>query len=353
MLPRPHILQPTDHRTFVQGLRVLEGIQDFFLIVQYPADLQALCVEVSLDTGHFPERVDIQQPEEAYEETAEDFWVEAYADNGFFSGQRKSFEQVVTAPAGRVVDRRKGDPGHAGCSAIQDQSNRQARDTLKEHFYGAVNDTTVSVSGTVKGASGWGPGAVFKRLYRAHFRSEKPLPSAEQPFVATPFLITNRRLSACIVNQEDCFFEVPPDLNYRSTAGDWVVGEHRLEIPGSVLTKSSLQESRTPALKALLREIEKGLVRSGRLRTRYPFGTVNYLASNHFLEQILRYVPKERRDRSVADAADIPLKVRGALSPETTIGQLIRMDLATLSGKLGISIEEAIALKKNLLQRKG
>lgn len=34
MLPRPHMLQPTDHRTFIQGLRIIEGVQDFFLIVR-------------------------------------------------------------------------------------------------------------------------------------------------------------------------------------------------------------------------------------------------------------------------------------------------------------------------------
>jgi hypothetical protein len=33
MLPRPHTMQPTDRRTFVRGLRIIEGIQDFFLVI--------------------------------------------------------------------------------------------------------------------------------------------------------------------------------------------------------------------------------------------------------------------------------------------------------------------------------
>ena len=64
MLPRPHVLQPTDHRTFVQGLRYMEGIQEFLLIVSRPEDIEGIAVEASLDTGHFPEDVDVQEPEE-------------------------------------------------------------------------------------------------------------------------------------------------------------------------------------------------------------------------------------------------------------------------------------------------
>lgn len=353
MLPRPHILQPTDHRTFVQGLRIIEGLQDFFLIVRHPADMQGLCVDVSLDTGHFPERVDVQEPEEVYEETSEDFWVEAHADNGVFSGDRKSFERAVAAPAGWVVDRRKGDPGHAGCSMIDDQCNNQARDTLRDYFYGALNDTTVSVSGSVKGAAAWGPGARFNRLYRAYFRSEEPLPSSEQPFVATPFLITNRRLGGCIAKQDDCFFEVPPDVGYWATAGDWVVHELSLEIPGNLLTKDAQKESRTPVLKAVIRETETALVRSGRLRTRYPYGTVNYLVSNYFLQQIAPYLPKDYVNTAIGDVPDISVNVREALGAQTTIGQVLGMDFATLSRKMGVPIKEAIALKQRMVRRTG
>src|SRR5207245_652882 len=67
MLPRPHTLQPTDHRTFVQGLRMIEGLQDFFLIVSRPRQMSALCIEASLETGHFPEDVVVQSPNVEYD----------------------------------------------------------------------------------------------------------------------------------------------------------------------------------------------------------------------------------------------------------------------------------------------
>jgi hypothetical protein len=351
MLPRPHILQPTDHRTFVQGLRVIEGIQEFFLIIQHPTEMQGLCVDVSLDTGHFPEHVDIEEPEEVYEETSEEFWVEAYADNGFFSGDRESFERLVMAPAGWVVDRRKGDPGHAGCSELEDKSNQQARDTLREYLYGAINDSSVSVSGSVKGAAAYGDGAIFRRKYRAYFRSERPIPSSEESFVASPFLITNRRLGVCLVKQDNCFLEMPPDVGYWHDDGDWVVNEMSLEIPGNLIRKSAQKESRTPLLKAALKEIETGLVRSGRLRTRYPYGTINYLASDYFLQKIAPYLPKDYVNTAIGDLSDIPASVRDALGEQTTIGQVLSMDCVTLSGKMGASLEEAIALKQRMARR--
>ncbi len=48
--PRPHI-QDTKF-SFVQGRRLLEGIQEFFLIVNRPASVPGLCVEATLETGH-------------------------------------------------------------------------------------------------------------------------------------------------------------------------------------------------------------------------------------------------------------------------------------------------------------
>lgn len=50
MLPRPHTLE-SEH-TFVNGLRNIEGIQEFFLIVTRPKDTGDFCVEAYLETGH-------------------------------------------------------------------------------------------------------------------------------------------------------------------------------------------------------------------------------------------------------------------------------------------------------------
>lgn len=54
--PRPHIVQRD--RTFVDGPRQLEGIQEFFLVVARPKEMDDLCVNVSLETLHVGTTVD-------------------------------------------------------------------------------------------------------------------------------------------------------------------------------------------------------------------------------------------------------------------------------------------------------
>ena len=50
MQPRPHVQNAKF--TFIRGLRALEGVQEFFLIVNRPADVPRLCVEIALETAH-------------------------------------------------------------------------------------------------------------------------------------------------------------------------------------------------------------------------------------------------------------------------------------------------------------
>jgi hypothetical protein len=50
-------LQPTPHMqdakfSFVQGLRRIEGVQEFFLIVNRPEHVKGLCLEIALETAH-------------------------------------------------------------------------------------------------------------------------------------------------------------------------------------------------------------------------------------------------------------------------------------------------------------
>jgi hypothetical protein len=50
MQPRPHI---QDQKfSFIRGLRRLEGVQEFFLIVNRPDSVPGFCVEVALETAH-------------------------------------------------------------------------------------------------------------------------------------------------------------------------------------------------------------------------------------------------------------------------------------------------------------
>lgn len=72
-LARPHTLQATDNRTFVQGLRAIEGMQEYFLVVSCPEGTEGLCIEASLETGNYPEDAQIPEPPEEFDEHSEDY----------------------------------------------------------------------------------------------------------------------------------------------------------------------------------------------------------------------------------------------------------------------------------------
>lgn len=59
MQPRPHIQDRES--TFVNGPRRLEGIQEFFLIVERPSTVKGLCVQATLETAHL-ETVVVHEP---------------------------------------------------------------------------------------------------------------------------------------------------------------------------------------------------------------------------------------------------------------------------------------------------
>jgi len=63
VLPRPHIVE--SERTFINGPRVLEGIQEFFLVVMRPKAVAEICVEAYLETAHL-----VNEPVEFAYETA-------------------------------------------------------------------------------------------------------------------------------------------------------------------------------------------------------------------------------------------------------------------------------------------
>jgi hypothetical protein len=50
--PRPHTA--SSDFNLIRGRRVLEGVQDVFLVVHMPKSLDGLCVQAGLDTGHNP-----------------------------------------------------------------------------------------------------------------------------------------------------------------------------------------------------------------------------------------------------------------------------------------------------------
>jgi hypothetical protein len=271
LLPRPHVLQPTDHRSFIQGLRYIEGIQDFFLIVARAKDIPGLCFEAFLQTSHFPERVDVCEPELEYDESHEDFVLTAQSGDDKYSPVESFVSSKYSVASGWVIDRRQSrrgqravhliqpegggwDPGHAGLKDLDAVFNdfnpmtgtldltvvpgyEPAEVTMFN--YQAISDSTAQISGSISNhnAKRQIDGVQhFARRFRVLTRSERPRSTSLQARLCDikGLLITARQLCACY-KSGDCPENVksllptpPPDVS--------IVHEPTIQIDQVLLT---------------------------------------------------------------------------------------------------------------------
>jgi hypothetical protein len=346
MLPRPHVLQPTDRRTFVQGLRIIEGVQEFFLIVNRPKSLEGMCVEATLDTGHMPRYVPELTVEPIYE-TKSLFWnVEQYAA----PDKEKEFSETQKAPDGWVIDLYKGSSGHPGVSESRRDNNEQANKTLRGYNYRAIDSTTAVVSGRIKGA---GAGAILKHTFEIFLRSEKPLID-NRPFPLVKFLTASRSLSACFLSHDECIEPEPHSILHNNRPlnaidneeREYIVDERTLEIEPALLAETN--NSRLPAMKSTLRNIQSAMTTSWKLPTRRPVGEMSFLDTDYFKDRIKKFVPREKLEAPIARLDLLPQELLNNITEDDTLAKILDMDLHPFAKKMGLSIRDAIKLRRKL-----
>src|SRR5712691_152550 len=102
----------------------------------------------------------------------EHFVVSVHANSGAFNGECKNIGDdalsLFTIGSPWKIDRAQGDPNHDGVHEESNADNHQADATLRGYNYQALNDQQVKVVGTICGAGGWGPGAIFDRGYAVY-----------------------------------------------------------------------------------------------------------------------------------------------------------------------------------------
>ena len=356
MLPRPHILQPTDRRTFVQGLRYIEGIQDFFLIVSRHKDLKGMCMEALLETGHFPSDWRPPEPPLEYKENYETFVATQIADGGVMSSDRVKIQDNPSSSysiqSEWVIDRRpgKGDIGHPGIEQIlPDGSNEQALRSLSAYDYKPVSDTAVQVTGTIQGSTGWDHGrASFSRQYKVLTRSVDPIPSTA--LLQTPFFLTSRGLCTCF-RWEKNFLKVlsANTSGYGRAQEDSIVQESKILMNGALLTKDVVSQSRMPAMKELLRHIHCEMATSWRRPSRRAFGEVGFLDSDYFKERIKALLPNRVLGRTLKDIDGLPASVVRGLGEKCTVDEALKLDLYSLMRKTGLTACQAGQARRMML----
>lgn len=351
LLARPHVLQPTDYRTFVQGLRSIEGIQEFFLIVARPEEIDGLCIEAFLETGHFPEGVYVDTPPVNYHERFEDFVVTAS------SGDRAIEEflsSTYTIESGWVANRLKGDPFHSGIEFLggSDRFGDLTPDNVEEGIsdfnYQLLDDFTVQVSGQLRHPSD-PPGRNEAELeFRVFTRSQEPKRNDRQPHADLDrLLITSRGLCACF-ESGDCPRIVPPPVPEPPYV-ESIVDEPVVRMNSALLTREGAGQSRMPAMKDLVRQIESTMTTSWKAPRRRPFGEVGFLESDYFTEQMTELLPDEYLDTALTRGPELPDSAVKSLGEDRTIGDVLELDLSRFARLTSSSIEDATEMRHRLL----
>ncbi len=354
MLPRPHTLQPTNRRTFAQGLRMIEGIQEFFLVVSMPKEITRYCIEVNLETGHFPEEVKLEYPKIEYETNSEKFWVIKFAGKDTWSENRVRIDTTKHLTNGWEVDRTKGDlPGHEGIREVKEmnETNGAAVDHLRDYDYRALDDSTVEVVGSIAGdvrIKGEGDDdANFKKLYEVFTRRPKTLVADALPKVTTPFLITSRSLCVCLG-----YVDLKLKESVSKSLGDSIVDVQKIIVPMGLLSSStsSIESPQPiPNFEELLKEIQVAMTNSWRLPTRQVFGEVNFLDSDYFKDRIREVLPERELHIPISKLGVISEKVVNLLGEKCTIGDVLAMDIDAFAERTKLDVSEAIKERRKLL----
>ena len=291
MLPRPHTLQPTEHRSFIQGIRSIEGIQEFFLIVQRPDYVDGLCIETSLETGHFPEDVPIYEPPSEYDYATEKFEIRVKEMDDFNAGRFQFIYHIVKE--GYIIDETKGDEYHPGIleesftydGAVAQPSwfanynyNAITSDTVQVQIVANVTDRDVVIGGD--------PNKEIRAKYTVFLRTEKPKRTYSQAQVnLDDFFITHRSLCACMKSGEDCP-EILPIEKMTLIQGYSIVYEGRV----SILSRGPIGES-SKAAKMFVRAVGTALTNSPSSLSRIPFGKLKFFDSDFVKDRLKRKLP--------------------------------------------------------------
>ena len=393
MLPRPHILQPTDRRTFVQGLRIIEGVQDFFLVVVRPAGQNELKVDAHLQTGHFPENITVTTPSDSatFDSLDEMFPIEySYTNEGedtiFGDGMvTKPMSKrldVVDEANGWEADPTKGDPGHGGVKEIKNTTTVTIPevDTETGQVIGSHEHTIAAESGTVEDVEygitngelivsatlklprrnavevvvGSYKIARFSRAYQVFLRRRKsnvPLPVAE----VSGLLITQRTLCVQIAFAE-CITKIPLGtpvvvVGIVDEPPFWLDDLYDIPLDINVDKAVAGIRSNRPRFdfafkKGILRKIQQAMLTAASSPLRYPPGEVGYLQTKHFQRRLLKVIPARVLDRPIREFGFVNPEVSGKIA--MSLREVLSLDETRAGAEAGMSLRDIRTLQRQL-----
>jgi len=352
MLPRPHTVQPTLRRTFVQGFREIEGIQDFFLIVARPKDANALCIQTSLETGHI-----VETAFDVADDSDKAFWeyrtetVTVFEQGGILfkdtpvgSKSINKIFHIITPNSGWEFDPDKGDPGRVSVeeNIIRSQHGMQPDDdsayiengSLNNYSYFISAPDKLIISATISWNSlvgVWAQGFVtFHRQYKLFLRRRKTISNQETYAKDRERLvITHRDLTVCAKFDDGCPKQIRPDQasgsgpDINDNLDVFIVDDVPLKTGSRGIELSVLQEAMTAGTSS---------------PSRSERGFESFLDTDAFKEMVKRNIPEQVLDQPIDKIEGMSESVRERLKGVTT-RDLLHKDLPVLARRTGLEPE--------------
>ena len=357
MQPRPHTLQPTDRRTFVQGVREIEGQQDFFLVVSRPSRIKGLCIKTRLETGHFGEATPNQEVEGSFERKEEKIVIDEFVRAGFGEEKKKTiaFESALLERDGWEFDPDEGDGGHGSVhESLHDDDDANNGENMEGTRTYKTDSGKLFVNATIVAHGPWGIGKVivsFHRTYTVYLRKRTGTGPTEQ---ANPLhlIIAQRRLGACFTTDDHgCIVvrssaEIDLDDYFDDVADHGMIDENVVVDEQDFPWDDLLPDGKGFDGKRFYKRLQSKMTGSWRLPSRRAPGTFSLIDTDYFKDRFTVALPPSRLQQTVVQVEGVPRQVAEKLDRNMKVGDLLKLSLPNLARKTQLSLIEAINLRR-------
>lgn len=339
VLPRPHTLET--ERTFVNGPRNIEGIQEFFLVVARPKGTANVCVEVYLETGHIGKVVKWEMQEVPGTEMKTTWSGEYHArplgdDN----------ETTVYDEADRYWDVNTSNPGYRIKNATLSSPGARIRynydkpNLIDTHPYIAdQNADFIKVSGKVH--SGFKNRVDADRWEEISYPFTVDITLVKMAVVeksTDTLFITGRNLCCC-------------DNNRIRRLVDGIVYEKPLKLASSQFSEVSSQQNVPIAMvNQMGTEIKKAILNS-RNDLEHRYDNFIKLSQTNFMAQSLVNALTGIQDIQIDHLRNIsePLKAKlSVLNSKVRLTEIVGMPFQMQKDLFSMSEEEVLELRNSL-----
>lgn len=343
MQPRPHIQDAKF--TFIRGLRRLEGIQEFFLIVNRPKHVKGFCVDIALETAHaylrrayrprIIPRGDLWSPGNL-DKTAQALGL-SLSDYPYHRGLRDNWNKFSPWVRFLAHESQKSEPGYL--PPVIDQRIKNGDLSWQEWGYLKEIVGQLPDLGTEEVA-----------LIFEEYESD-----------SGHFFVTGRKLCSCYLPRESDDGDSGAGMECEESRAEHISSCDYLpfvtfEKPytGAVAGNTWIKNGRGLQLNAVIEDLNKALWKSLAAHDRKPYGRVSFLETDFVLDelsQLLRLLGQGKI--TDVDLSAVPklsgVAGGGRMGEIRTVLDLGMIRTNELAARLGVTADEARATRKELL----